>query len=169
MRVSRIAVQSGSSPGTCTQHSDECECDLFHNLFTIGGKVEGLPRGAQVTLQDTFRGQPQITAPNGAFTFPNPVTNGTAYFIQVVNPRPAGESCHVQNGRGNLRGANVTNIVVDCSKKYTIGVQVQGLGVHDQVKLEAKLTGTSIVEPKIDAPNGPLPFRFPFPAESTTT
>lgn len=79
--------------------------------FTVGGAVSGLT-GA-VVLQNNGGGDLSV-ASNGPFTFPTGSANGAGYDVSVSG-QPEGQTCGVSNGVGNIAGANVTDISVDCS------------------------------------------------------
>ncbi|NKI34365.1 choice-of-anchor D domain-containing protein, partial [Wenzhouxiangella sp. XN79A] len=66
---------------------------------------------------------------NGSFVFATPLDDLSAYAVTVLTP-PTGPSqtCSVSNGSGNLAGANVTNVTVDCvTDTFTVGGTVSGL------------------------------------------
>jgi hypothetical protein len=97
--------------------------------YTIGGTVTGLS-GTGLVLQDNTSDSLTLNA-NGSFTFPSPVTSGTAYNVSILTqPSNPSQSCTVTNGNGTAT-ANVTTIQVGCttttSATYTISGTVSNL------------------------------------------
>jgi len=95
--------------------------------FSIGGTVSGL-QGTGLVLSngtDTL-----AITPGGAsvaFTFKNTVAANASYNVVVTTqPSNPAQTCSVTNGTG-LATANVTNILVSCAAKFTIGGMVSGL------------------------------------------
>ncbi|WP_206212380.1 FG-GAP repeat protein, partial [Wenzhouxiangella sp. XN79A] len=100
---------------------------VFDSVFTVGGTVSGLA-GSGLVLQNNGSDDLQISA-NGSFVFATPLDDLSAYAVTVLTP-PTGPSqtCSVSNGSGNLAGANVTNVTVDCvTDTFTVGGTVSGL------------------------------------------
>jgi hypothetical protein len=82
--------------------------------FTVGGTLTGLPAGDTVTLQDNGSDDLTLSA-NGTFTFPTALPNGHAYSITVSGTSvPPPTTCTLTNGSGNISGANVTNVAIQC-------------------------------------------------------
>ena len=92
--------------------------------YTIGGTIQGLT-GPGLVLQDNGGDNLSVDANATSFTFPTPLTSGSAYSIAVLT-QPAGEQCAVNNGSGKA-GANVTNASVVCSQLYGVSGSVTGL------------------------------------------
>ena len=105
--------------------------------YSIGGSVSGLNSGASLALLDNGGDALTVTA-NGTFTFHTPVAGGGAYAV-TVGTQPAGESCAVSAGSGNVGSANVTGVSVACAATaaatYTIGGSVSGLAAGTSVEL----------------------------------
>lgn len=80
--------------------------------YTIGGTVSGLT-GTGLVLQKNGGDDLSISA-DGSFTFVTPHVNGSAYSVMVVT-QPAGQTCTVANGEGDVGTVNVTNLVVSCN------------------------------------------------------
>jgi len=83
--------------------------------FTVGGTLTGLPAFDTVTLQDNGSDNLTLSA-NGTFTFPTALPNGHAYSVtvsQIWGPNPI--TCTLTNGSGPISGANVTNVLVQCT------------------------------------------------------
>jgi ribosomal protein S11 len=79
--------------------------------FTVGGTVAGLT--GSVTLRNNG-GDNLVRTVNGAFAFATPLATGSPYAVTVFS-QPAGQTCAVINGSGNIASANATNVVVTCS------------------------------------------------------
>jgi len=127
------SVTGGSGAGvTAAIASVTVTCSV--NTFTIGGSVDGLGIGDQVTLLNNGSDPTTVTA-NVAFTFATPVAFGGSYDI-TVSTQPTGKTCTVSGGSANGVVANVTNISVLCSTNtFSIGGTVTGLASGQQVTL----------------------------------
>ncbi len=79
--------------------------------FTIGGMVSGLTGGTVVLRNDG--GDDLLLSANGGFEFATAMSNGDLYRVTVFE-HPAGQTCTVSGGIGNVSGADVQNILVDC-------------------------------------------------------
>ncbi len=97
--------------------------DVSGGSFSVGGTVSGL--SGTVVLQDNGGDNLSVSA-NGAFTFATLVAGGAAYRATVLT-NPAGQTCTVTNGSGTIGTANVTNVAVACTTKYSVGGTVSGL------------------------------------------
>ncbi|MBI1909064.1 MAG: hypothetical protein HYS22_02715 [Deltaproteobacteria bacterium] len=91
---------------------------------SVGGTLSGL--SGTVVLQNNGGDDLTLTA-NGPFTFPSELPDGTSYTI-TVSTQPATQTCSVARGVGTIKGANVTNVSVVCSKDtYSVGGTLSGL------------------------------------------
>lgn len=80
--------------------------------FTLGGTVTGLA-GSGLTLTDL--GEDLGVAINGSFAFAQPLADGLPYTVSVkAQPTNPSQVCSVGNASGTVRGANITNVTVDC-------------------------------------------------------
>ncbi|MBW2455962.1 MAG: cadherin-like beta sandwich domain-containing protein [Deltaproteobacteria bacterium] len=77
--------------------------------YTLGGTVTGLTD--QVTLSSSH--EEHTVSSDGGFTFPTALADSTSYDVTVTN-QPTGQLCVVTNGTGQIAGANVTDVQVDC-------------------------------------------------------
>lgn len=78
-------------------------------------------------------------APNrSTFTFPSTLSNGQSYSVTIVR-QPQRLGCRIVNGAGKLQGANVTNVVVDCTYRPSCAA------LHDD--MPSLSTGSYIVRP----------------------
>jgi len=95
-----------------------------NNLYSLGGNVAGLTGSLVLRLN----GANDLTINgNGAYTFGTQLAHGTA-FTATIQTQPAEQICSVNNGAGNVAGANVTNIDVTCANEsYVVGGNVIGL------------------------------------------
>ncbi len=81
--------------------------------YTVGGTVLGLESGGTV---DVVLGSETLAeTANGTFTFPNAVANDTSFTVTVGATMPAGQSCDISNGAGEISSDNVTDIEVYCT------------------------------------------------------
>ena len=108
------------------------------NTYPVGGTLSGL-LGQPVTLH-LSTGQDLVAAANGAFAFPIPLANGTAYAVTVgANPTAPAQTCNVTNGSGSVAGAPVSNVIVSCASaplaNYTVGGTVSGLDAGNSLTL----------------------------------
>jgi uncharacterized delta-60 repeat protein len=82
--------------------------------FTIGGTVTGL-EGAGLVLATSGADDLTIAA-NGPFEFTPPAPDGRVYDVSVVTePDDPDQACTVADGIGTVTGADVTDILVECS------------------------------------------------------
>ena len=93
------------------------------NTYTIGGTITGLK--GNVILQNNGGNNLSLNA-DGSFTFTTPVPYGGTYNVTVLT-QPNGQTCTVANGSGVVGTANVTDVVVTCEDKHTIGGTAAGL------------------------------------------
>jgi uncharacterized repeat protein (TIGR01451 family) len=95
--------------------------------FTVGGAITGLT--GTVVLQNNS-GDNLSRSANSGFTFPAVVPDNGVYSVTVLT-QPAGQTCTVANGSGNVNGANVVNVQVDCVNNpppdFTVGGAISGL------------------------------------------
>ncbi len=86
------------------------------DMLTIGGSVSGLSgSGLSLNLALDFGEEQLHIENNGAFTFETPVVDLSQYEVTVLNqPDNPSQACTVNNGKGSLAGANITDINVVC-------------------------------------------------------
>ena len=97
--------------------------------YTIGGNVKNLGVGDTLVLQNNGGETTTVTGSNSgnlSFSFPTPIADGGGYAV-TVSTQPAGKTCSVVNGTGNVSGASVTNVAVSCSS-LTINISASDLG-----------------------------------------
>jgi hypothetical protein len=128
--------------------------------FAIGGNVTGLA-GSGLVLQ-LNRGNDLSIVRSGPFAFETALQNGARYDVSVrTQPRTPSQDCRVSNGSGQVAGAIVENIAIDCvTNFFTVGGSVTGL------------VGTGLVlvlnggNPRSIASNGSFAFEPPLPSNS---
>ncbi|MEQ1511349.1 MAG: right-handed parallel beta-helix repeat-containing protein [Lysobacteraceae bacterium] len=81
--------------------------------YTVGGSLNGLGAGKTVVLRNNGGNDLALDA-NTTFTFTTPLTSGATYAVTVAT-QPAGLICTVGGGSGVVGGANITNVIVNCS------------------------------------------------------
>jgi Galactose oxidase, central domain len=114
---------------------------------SLGGTVNGLQAGNSLVLQNNG-GDNLTVAQSGNFTFPNGFAPGSSYAVTILT-QPAGQTCVVVNGSGELPGAvsvlaapgahGVSDIVVNCSVgagPFTVSGTVAGLLPGNAVVLQ---------------------------------
>lgn len=79
---------------------------------SLTGTVSGLLAGGRVTLSNA--GVPLAVTVNGAFAFDGILAGGTAYNVTVTQ-NPAGQTCTVTGGSGNIVTGTPTAVVVACT------------------------------------------------------
>jgi hypothetical protein len=82
------------------------------NLYSIGGKVEGLGGNRSVTLQDNGGDDLTLTS-SGQFVFSQRLAHSVAYNVTILTAS-VGQICTVTNGMGTVAYANVSNVIVSC-------------------------------------------------------
>ena len=81
--------------------------------YTVGGMVSGLA-GSGLVLQNNAGDDRSISA-NGAFSFPTPLSDTSAYTITVkTQPTTPSQICTVNNGTGTINGEPAGDVVVNC-------------------------------------------------------
>jgi hypothetical protein len=90
--------------------------------YTVGGTLAGLASGSRVVLAKNSGDILSLSA-DGVFTFPTALADMSEYVVTVqTQPSTPAQTCSVTNGRGNLAGANVTNVAVNCIPMTTTTV-----------------------------------------------
>lgn len=117
MRFGRIALIGVVALGVA------CSSDTFQ----VGGTVTGL-KGRGFTLQNNG-GEPFAVNGAGPFTLPDSLETGAAYDITIGSqPSLPRQTCGVQNGKGTVGEAHVTDVQVSCvTNTYAVGGTVSGL------------------------------------------
>jgi hypothetical protein len=153
------SVYKGNS-GTITGDSSATSLLVVCNpAFSLGGMLSGLGANLHVVLLSNGSDSLTLTG-NGPFTFSTLVQ---AHYQVTVGEQPAGQTCTVVDGEGEVQGADVTSIDVFCSSTtYSLGGELQGLG--DERSVTLKNSDGSSLELTADGA-----FSFPTPlAEGAT-
>ena len=118
-------VAAGTGRATANVTSVAVTCATA--TVTIGGTVTGLS-GTGLVLVDN-NGDALTVAGTGTvpFTFQTPLSLGAQYNVTIqTQPSNPTQSCSVTNGSG-LATANVTNVSISCTSKFSIAGTVSGL------------------------------------------
>jgi hypothetical protein len=115
--------------------------------YSLGGMVNGLQAGKSLVLQNNGAGELTV-AQSGDFTFPTGFAPGSSYAVTVLT-QPAGQTCSIVNGSGELPGAvsvlaapaahGVSNIIVNCSAgagPFTVSGTIAGLLPGNSIVLQ---------------------------------
>ena len=82
--------------------------------FSIGGSVSGLT-GSGLVISNSATDDLTLDA-NGAFTFTTELNDGDAYDVTVVTQPTAPDNvCTVENGSGDVAGADITDVEILCT------------------------------------------------------
>lgn len=132
-----VAVQPTDPSQTCTVSNaagsiqavdiDHVRVDCTTDQFTVGGTVSGLS-GSGLVLQNNG-GDDLTVSGDGAFVFANPLDDGSGFAVTVATqPLDPRQTCTVSNGSGQLSGADVTDVRVNCEvETFSVGGTVTGL------------------------------------------
>lgn len=93
--------------------------------FYVSGNISGVNGGAVALSLNG--GQPLNLTTDGPFQFPYPLPDHSFYSVALVS-QDLGRQCTVYNDKGQILGANVTNIDVQCTPamQYPVSVTVNG-------------------------------------------
>jgi hypothetical protein len=118
-------VANGSGAATANVTSVQVTCTAA--TVTVGGTVNGLA-GTGLVLLDNNGDALTVTGTGTVpFTFKTALTLGGLYNVTVqTQPTNPTQTCSVTNGSGTA-AANVTNVSITCSSKFSIGGTVNGL------------------------------------------
>jgi hypothetical protein len=101
-----ITASAGGKSGTATLTVTPIP------TFTVGGEVRYLNGSGLVLALGT---QTKAISANGSFTFDTPVQDGTYTVSVQTQPTGPAQTCTVSPSSVTVSGANVTNLVVECS------------------------------------------------------
>jgi hypothetical protein len=101
-----ITASAGGKSGTATLTVTPIP------TFTVGGEVRYL-NGSGLVL--ALGSQTKTIGANGPFTFDTPVQDGTYTVSVQTQPTVPAQTCTVSPSSVTVSGANVTNLVVECS------------------------------------------------------
>lgn len=98
-------------------------CEPQH--YRLGGVVRGLAGAFQLRLNN--REEVLAIPSNGPFSFAKRLATGERYTVVMDNP-PAGQSCKIGNGVGQMGSQDVRSLTVDCDfQGFKLGGSVSGL------------------------------------------
>lgn len=84
------------------------------NAFSLGGKITGLRAEGLILTNGSTGGTVTVAKDATTFTFANTVDYGVSYGVTVLK-QPAGQTCTVSNGVGEMGDAKVENVQVTCT------------------------------------------------------
>src|SRR5690606_22229528 len=126
-----LALSAACSNGTGSvdrQSGEQVEPPPAAAQFTVSAAVSGL-RGAGLVLQLNSANDLSVEA-DGLATFDAQLTDGANYAVSVA-AQPQSQTCNVTNGSGVIAGADVVDVLVECSvvqsPQYAVGGVVNGL------------------------------------------
>jgi hypothetical protein len=120
------------------------------NTYTIGGAIQGLASGQQVTLNNNGA-DPLIVSANGNFTFPTPVAVGSGYNV-TIGTQPTAQTCTVYSGSGSNVSTNVTSVLVNCSSAVFVSDSGSPSVYSFSVQSNGTLTSAGIGYASLDGP-----------------
>jgi len=88
--------------------------------FTVSGNLTGLV-GGKIFLElfvQTSEGVEYTsleTSSDGSFTFTGTYADGATYYVDIASTTITNQHCNVGNETGNINGANITNVTIECS------------------------------------------------------
>ncbi len=96
--------------------------------YSISGSINGLDASNTVELSINS-GAEIIVASGNDFQFQNNLNDGTSYVVEVlIQPTTPNQTCLISNGSAIVSGANVTNILINCTtNQYFISGTLNGL------------------------------------------
>ena len=158
----KCVLSNGSGTNvTSNVSSINVNCD---GTYTVSGTVLGLNVPGLIIRMN---GASKILASGAtSFSFASSMTTGTAYAVTIAI-QPTGLRCTVSGGNtgtgaGVINNANVTNVVINCNKTYTVGGTLSGLTTAGLV---LKLNNTS----SLLIPAGATNFKFASGRQSSTS
>ena len=122
-------VASGTGEGDVTDENiTSVVVSCTTNEYFVGGSVSGLAPNQSVVVR--LAGADLELSANALYQFPSRVLSGESYAVTVVtDPQaPISQHCHVNNGSGQVRNLDITDVEVVCEpNQFTIGGSVDGL------------------------------------------
>ena len=102
------SIESASSPAAAAALA----VHDINSIYSLGGSVRGLKGAGLVLANGTSTVAPAIDA--SGFTFPNLLESGSSYSV-TVQAQPAGQTCSVSNGSGQIANASTSTVQVSCA------------------------------------------------------
>lgn len=96
--------------------------------YTVGGNVAGFDLNSTPLEMRNNGGDNKVISDNGSFVFDTALDDLSPYDVSVLtNPTVPNQTCTVTNSFGDLAGADITDVVVDCvTDTFPVGVTVTG-------------------------------------------
>ena len=145
-------ISSGSTGNINSADINNVVVDCTTQKYQISGSISGL-KGSGMQLQ--INNGEVINVSNGAQAFSfTPIDDGTSYTIKVLTPPTnLSQVCSITNPGGQLNGADISNISIDCvtsSFKVTGvfnglkggGLQIQNFVTQTQIPLASDGSAT---------------------------
>lgn len=104
----------------------EITCTTSTNAYKIGGSVTGLTGTGLILLNNNSE---SLAVSGAGFTFATSIADGASYNVSIQT-QPSNQQCTVDNGSGNVSGADVVNVGISCSAQsniYTVSGTISGL------------------------------------------
>jgi hypothetical protein len=107
------------------------------DILAVRGILNGLAGGTSVSLQ-LNGGDDLVITDNGPFEFLQTLADGSQYEVLVSqSPTDPNQTCTVSNGTGQINGADVDNVTVDCTiDSYEINGVLSGLPAGSSLTLQ---------------------------------
>ncbi len=110
--------------GIITRDTNNITVDCQYKYYSVGGTVENLAAGETVYVQ-TNLGEILKFSTNTSFTFSKLFRDGTNYYVSILT-QPANSKCGIENSSGLVYESNVTNIVINCDKRFFLSGVISG-------------------------------------------
>jgi sugar lactone lactonase YvrE len=132
-----VAAGSGTMPAADMRNA-VVTCSA--NAYRLGGSLSGLTTSGLVLANgaDTL----SVGSGSTSFTLPASVASGSSYAV-TVQTQPAGQTCSVNNGSGQMGTADVTSVALSCTDQpFTVGGSISGLATSGLVLANGSSTLT---------------------------
>ncbi len=109
--------------GIVTENINNIIVNCQYKYYSVGGTVENLT--SDTVYLKTNLGEILKFSNNTSFTFTKLFRDGTNYYVTILT-QPTTRKCSIENNSGLIYGANITNVIVNCNKMYTLGGTITG-------------------------------------------
>lgn len=114
--------------------------------YSVGGTVTGLIYVNSMVLQNNG-GNDMTVVGDGPFTFINLLPDGAPYNVTIlIQPILADQTCSVTNSSGNIDGANITDVLVDCAEASLTPSCPGGVGDKNILVLDHDYDSGTVVD-----------------------
>jgi len=103
-------------------HITDVTINCVRNIFTLGGEVSGLVG----TLEIQNYVEALVLNKNGSYVFATKQEPNWAFDV-IIAKQPKGQVCSIENYRGTVPTADITDVNITCENIYTVGGVVSGL------------------------------------------